>query len=406
VQRAIEEGLEDDPELTADLLPTPVHHHPAGVEEDTEQVKIPAGAIAAGASLAKVATTRTAAGALADAPTEQVDRSGGGGPPEHTVQWGDSTPEPPRGIHPPMSVEQYRESRQGEERSRRGRYMLIGVVVATALAVALGWYVGVGRYLDTPRYVGMSEAQAIKEAKQDGFTFTVEKRAYSETAPLGTVMSTNPEAGDRILAGDTIEGVISRGKERYLIPNLKGRTLEEATNALEKLNLKVGDISTAFDEKVDKSKVVKAADFRVGSEVKRGTTVDLVVSKGRKPIDIPDYTGKRGSDAVAGLEKAGFKVEVGRAYSDDVDRGRVISQAPNDGTGFKDDTIRILVSRGPEAIEVPNVLGKPRNEATKTLADDGVDVRAIGPGNFTVQAQTPGPGKKAKVGSTVTLAGF
>jgi eukaryotic-like serine/threonine-protein kinase len=406
VQRALEEGIEDDPGLTADLLPQPVHHQPAGVEEDTERVKVPAGAIAAGSALGAMAAGSSAT-AVTEARTEQVARTGGGGPPEHTVQWGDDqAPPSPRGIHPAMTVEQYRESRQGEQRSRRGRLMLIGVLVATALAVALGWYVGVGRYVDTPQLVGRTEAQALKEAKDAGFTFTVGRRAYSETAPLGTVISTSPEGGGRILPGDTIEGVISQGKERYAIPNLKGRTLDEATAALEKLRLTVGDVTTVYDEKVDKGKVVKAADFKVGFQVKRSTAVDLVMSKGRKPIGITDYTGKRESEATAGLEKAGFKVEIDRDYSDDVDKGRVISQSPNDGEGFKDDTITLEVSRGPEAIDVPNVLGKPRNEATKILEDDGFKVRAFGPGNFTVQAQTPGSDKKAKVGSTVTLAGF
>ena len=232
VQRALEEGIEDDPELTADLLPQPAHQ-PAGVEEDTEQVKIPAGAMAAGAVLGSSARTGTA---LTEAPTEVVGRTGGGGPPEHTVQWGtDPTPEPPRGIHPPMTVEQYRASRQGEENGRRGRIMLIGVIIATILAIALGWYVGVGRYVDTPQLVGRTESQAIKEAKDAGFTFTVDKRAYHETAPLGTVISTDPGPGDRILPGDTIEAVVSQGKERYEIPNLKGRTIDEAQAALEKL---------------------------------------------------------------------------------------------------------------------------------------------------------------------------
>jgi serine/threonine-protein kinase len=404
VQRALEEGLEDDPGLTADLLPQPVHHQPAGVDEDTEQVKVPAGAFAAGSVLGAVAAS--SATAVSEARTELVGRTGGGGPPEHTVQWGDRTPPPPRGIHPPMTVEQYRESRQGEQRSRRGRIMLIGVLIATALAVALGWYVGVGRYVDTPQLVGRTEAQALKEAKDAGFTFTVGKRTYSETAPLGTVISTNPEGGGRILPGDTIEGVISQGKERYDIPNLKGKTPDEATTALENLNLEVGDVSTVYDEKVDKGKVIRAADFKVGFPVKRGTVVDLVVSKGRKPINITDYTGERASEAAPALEKAGFNVEIDRDYSDDVGKGRVISQSPNDGEGFKGDTITLEVSRGPETIDVPNVLGKPRNEATKILEDEGFEVRAFGPGNFTVQAQTPSSDKKAKIGSTVTLAGF
>jgi serine/threonine-protein kinase len=403
VQRALEEGIEDDPELTADLLPHPAHH-PAGVEEDTEQVKIPAGAMAAGAVLGSSARTGTA---LTEAPTEVVGRTGGGGPPEHTVQWGsDPRPEPPRGIHPPMTVEQYRASRQGEANSRRGRIMLIGVIIATILAIALGWYVGIGRYVDTPQLVGRTESQAIKEAKDAGFTFTVDKRAFHETAPLGTVISTDPGPGDRILPGEEIQAVVSRGKERYEIPNLKGRTIDEAQAALEKLNLKVGEFSTAYDEKVDKGKVVGAADFRVGSQVKRSTVIDLVVSRGRKPIDITDYTGKPQDEAEAALEKAGFKVSLDPEYSDDVAKGRVISQSPHDGTGYKDDTITLEVSRGPEAISVPNVLGKPRNEATKILRDAGFKVRAFGPGNFTVQAQTPSSDKKAKVGSTVTLAGF
>jgi serine/threonine-protein kinase len=357
--------------------------------------------------MAAVATA-SASTSLDDALTEKVGRTGDDGPPEHTVQWGaDAEPDPaPRGLHPPMTVEQYRESREGEQQGRRGRLMLIGVIVATALAVALGWYVGIGRYENTPGLLGKAEAQAIAEAKEAGFTFTVADRKFSETAPLGTVISTDPEPGDRILPGDTIEGVISQGKERYEIPDLKGRTLDEAQATLDKLRLEVGEVTKAFSERVDKGKVIKAEDFRVGTEVKRGTPVDLIVSKGRKPIGITDYTGRPASEATSGLEKAGFKVEIDRDYSDDVDKGRVISQSPNDGTGFKNDTITLEVSRGPEAIEVPDVVGKPRNEATKILRDDGFEVRAFGPGNFIVRAQTPGANTKAKVGSTITLAGF
>ena len=406
VQRALEEGIEDDPGLTADLLPQPVHHQPAGVDEDTEQVKVPAGAFAAGSVLGAVATGSSAT-AVSEARTELVDRNGGGGPPEHTVQWGDDSPPPvPRGIHPPITVEQYRESKQGEQRSRRGRLMLIGVVIATALAVALGWYVGVGRYVDTPQLVGRPRRRRSRRRRTQASRSPSASARTPRPRRWAPSSARTPRAGERILPGDTIEGVISQGKERYDIPNLKGKTPDEATTTLENLNLEVGDISTVYDEKVDKGKVVRAADFKVGFPVKRGTVVDLVVSKGRKPIDIKNYTGERASEATTGLENAGFNVEIDRDYSDDVGKGRVISQSPNDGEGFKGDTITLEVSRGPETIDVPNVLGKPRNEATKILEDEGFRVRAFGPGNFTVQAQTPNSDRKAKIGSTVTLAGF
>jgi serine/threonine-protein kinase len=409
VQRALEEGLEEDAELTADLLPAPAHHQPAGVEEDTQQVAVPAGAMALAGAAAAGATTSTPS---ADSVTEVVDRAPEtalpqGGPPEHTVQWGEGQPAPPiRGLVPPMSVEQYREMRQNEVRNPRGRYMLIGVILATILAVVLGWYVGIGRYVDTPMLVGRTETAALQEAEDAGFSFTVGKRAFSETAPLGTVISTDPKPGDRILPGATIEGIVSKGKERYAIPNLKGRTLDEATSALEKLKLKIGDLDQAYDEKVDEGKVIRAKDFAVGASVKRGTTVDLVLSKGRKPIDITDYTGKKASDAEAALDKAGFRVEIDRDYSDDVDKGRVISQTPSSGTGFRNDVITLEVSRGPEAIDVPNVVGQHRTQAEKILGDAGFKVRAVGTGNFVVVAQRPSGSDEAKPGSTVTILGF
>ncbi len=404
VQRALEEGLDDDPALTADLLPTPAQRR-AGGDEDTEQVAVPAGVLFAATS-APTSAAPLGVGVGADEPTELVSRTGGGGPAEPTVQWSSGPDPSPRGLQPPMSVEQYRSVRQDESTSRRGRIMLIAVLVATMLAAGIGWYVGVGRFVDTPQLVGQAEARAASAAEDAGFSFAVSDRAFSETVPLGVVMKTDPGPGDRILPGGTIEAVVSKGKERYEIPDLKGMSLDEAGDELSKLNLEIGDTEKVFDEKVDKGKVIKAQEFKVGALVKRDTVVDLVVSKGRKPIDIVDYTGKTQSTATKGLEKAGFIVQVDRAYSDDVDKGRVIRQSPNQGTGFKKDTITITVSRGPEAISVPDVLGKRRNEATTILEDAGFKVRAFGPGNFTVQAQTPGSDKKAKVGSTITIAGF
>ena len=95
VQRALEEGVEDDPGLTADLLPHPVHHQPAGVDEDTEQVKVPAGALAAG-SVARGGRDQQRCHSGHRSPHRGGRPHGGGGPPEHTVQWGDEPDTPPR----------------------------------------------------------------------------------------------------------------------------------------------------------------------------------------------------------------------------------------------------------------------------------------------------------------------
>ncbi|WP_230973389.1 Stk1 family PASTA domain-containing Ser/Thr kinase [Aeromicrobium terrae] len=407
VQRALEEGLKDDPELTADLMPSAPVHHAAGVEEDTEQVPRPTGGVAAATGLAGAAVSgaavASATSAAEDAPTEAVGWVTAAEDVQPTVQWSAGSP-PPTGVQPPISPREYREATPDGPASRRGRLSLVAVIVAALVLAGVGWYIGIGRYVETPVLVGSSETQAAKDAEDAGFEFEVVKRSYSETAPLGTVISTDPGAGDRILPGGTIEAVVSRGKERYPIPNLKGQTLDEATAALEKLNLRVGDVTTAYDEKVEKGQVVRAAEFRVGDQVKRNTAVDLVLSKGRKPIDIVDYTGKSGSGAKKALEKAGFKVSIEQAFSDEVPKGDVISQSPSSGAGFKKDTIVLTVSRGPEFIPVPDMVGHSKNFAIKQLEAAGFKVRAVlGTGNFKVRSQSPRGGTKARVGSTVTI---
>jgi beta-lactam-binding protein with PASTA domain len=198
--------------------------------------------------------------------------------------------------------------------------------------------------------------------------------------------------------------VVSKGPDRVQLPGkLKGLTVDEAKAALAKVDLVLGDTKPVYDEKVDKGRVIKATNVTADDQLRRGTEVVLAVSKGRKPIRVEDYTGRPVADARTGLEGAGFTVEVRETFSQDVDKGVVISQDPDSGTKFKDDTITLTVSKGPEIVRVPNVIGKKRNQATKILEKAGFTVQALGTGNFTVRASNPGRGSRREKGSTVTI---
>ena len=407
VERALAEGLDDDPDLTADLRPRPTAPddeptRPVVLEHESPDGELSGPLPADGAD----DVDDDGATVLVDRDTGEVVARA-----EPTMRWSSdawagapaAVAHPP-GLHPQVSAEDYRRSREHERSSRRGRVLLVAAVVAALVLAGVGYWLGVGRYADVPQLVGQAEAQAAQEAEAAGFAFDVTRRAFSETAPLGTVLSTDPAAGDRLLPGDTIHAVVSKGKERYAIPNVQGRTVEQARAVFEELTLQVGDVTEAYSEKIPEGRIVRAVDYKAGQQVKRGTVIDLVVSRGRQPIEVVDQTGKPQAEAVEALESASFRVEVTQQFSDDVAKGVVISQSPADGTRFKGDTITLVVSRGPENVDVPDVTGRPRAEAVQVLEDAGfeVDVQNRIPGTDVVVLQRPGSGQ-ARVGSTVVI---
>lgn len=407
VQRALDAGLTDDPDLVADLLPG---GRPADEGDEAPTVSVP-----------RVAPVATASPASESAPTESVEVS------EATMQWSngltpvdaetraglDAPPELPEaadrpvGLHPIMSAEDYKKARAGESKSRRGRNLLILAIALALVVFGIGYYFSVGRYVDTPMLTGSAETVARENAEAEGFEFKVAERAFSEDAPLGTVISTDPGPGDKILPGGTIDAVVSKGPDRVNVPkNLKGMTLADAEAALEKVDLKLGDTKTAYDEKVAKGRVIGATNRKVTDELKRGTVITLAISKGRQPIKVQDYTGKPFAEAEAALKKAGFEVSASEAFSDDVPKGTVISQSPKDGTEFKNTTITLVVSKGPDVVTVPDVVGMRKVQARTALQEAGLVVRSLnfpGAGNYRVVRQTPAAGKEVKRGSTVII---
>ena len=375
VQRALDQGLESDAALSAQLFPTGgadmVQHDDPDQPRDDKS---------------------TDAASPMFATAEPLS--------EPTVAWTTGAPPPPRGIVPAVSVEHYREDRRSLDDSKRGLYILLGVLGLALIIASVSWYFGIARYERAPRLVGMSETNAMSEAKAAGFGFKVERRAFSETAPLGTVMTTDPEPGNRVLPGAVILGTVSKGPERHPVPDLTGKTTAEAIDALRKERWRVGNVTRDWSDTVAKGRVSELAGVKVGDRLRRNARVSFVVSKGREPIDVVNTTGQTRGGAFATLQNLGFAVAVRQAYSDQVAAGRVISQTPSGGTHYRGDTITITVSLGPEEVDVPNVVGQDCDSGDDELSK-WFDVERSG-GDGPIVSQSP-PSGKAKVGSTVTI---
>ncbi|MEE1765400.1 Stk1 family PASTA domain-containing Ser/Thr kinase [Streptomyces sp. SP18BB07] len=89
---------------------------------------------------------------------------------------------------------------------------------------------------------------------------------------------------------------------------------------------------------------------------------------------VPAVLQQSEADATRRLEGAGLDVDVKQAFSDTVERGRVIGTDPAPGERIRDnDTVTVTISRGPQTVKVPDLKGTPLAEAKTQLKDDGLE---------------------------------
>ena len=101
---------------------------------------------------------------------------------------------------------------------------------------------------------------------------------------------------------------------------------------MQRANLSLDEVSEKYSDAV-RDGVVLSASKKPGASLKRGTGIDLVVSKGPAPIPIKNYVGKKFGPSAAALRKAGFTVVAERKHSDEVAKGLVLAQDPKSGQG-------------------------------------------------------------------------
>jgi eukaryotic-like serine/threonine-protein kinase len=190
------------------------------------------------------------------------------------------------------------------------------------------------------------------------------------------------------------------------VPQLAGLELDAAKRALDGIKLVTGTVTRSYSETVPAGRIVNYLP-KFDTVMKPGNTVSLSVSLGKKPITVPDTTGKPVKDATRTLRKAGFVVQRTDVFNETVREGRVISQTPNSGTRFAKDSIQLVVSKGPALRDVPNVKRKQLADAQQILTTAGFVVKVeqapFHLGLNLVAGQNPAAGQKAKPGSTVIV---
>ena len=312
---------------------------------------------------------------------------------------------PARHRRPPQTPDSSSQQRPPSTRRRwRGPIVFVSVLLLAAAVAGGAWWYGAGRYSATPSLIDLTVDEARALAAEEGLTVVEAGSRFSEVVDPGRVVATEPAPGERILNAGTIEIFTSRGPERYVVPELVGKAADEAEEALAAAGIPVGEIAEEFHDEVPEG-VVISQSIPAGDELRRDMTVSIVVSKGRQPIEIEDFTGRPLSEAEQALTAAGFEVVVEERTDPSVPAGTVISQDPSSGTGFRGDQIRLQVSPDHNLrIPVPDVVGMDVAAARILLTAVGFEVEVKNRGFAReVVAQNPRAGQLRELGSTVRL---
>jgi serine/threonine-protein kinase len=280
-------------------------------------------------------------------------------------------------------------------------------VIALAAGIGAYWF-GWARYTATPGVIGLSQKAATAKLEQAGLEVRIGDPAYSESVPKGRVLDTDPTPGARVLDNGTVTLTMSLGKERYAVPKVKGKSVDAAQDLLREAHLVYGRTLKKYDEVAPKGRVI-GSDPKAGTKEPPGFQVDLIVSKGPRPIHIRDWTGVSADRAIRTLRARGLQVDAGsQEYSDTIAEGHVISQSPVGQVLHRGDTVTLVVSKGPHMVQVPTDLrGMGVRDARSALEDLGFHVEMkrtdFFVGLWYVVGSDPDPGSMAPYGSAVTI---
>lgn len=284
---------------------------------------------------------------------------------------------------------------------------LLALLLLAGGAYGVYWWFdsGPGKRVAVTDVSGMPLEQAQQELAAAGFTNVDEEREFSDTVDLDSIISTDPAGGELIHPEEQILLLVSDGVEHLNVPAVEGLSGEGAQDTLKNARFEPV-VEEAYSETVSAGNVISQIPA-AGESVPHSSQVTITVSLGREPIAVPSVVNVTRDEAVNAINAQELNPSITEVYSDTVAEGLVVSQDPTpDSTLFRGDTVELVVSLGPELVEVPNVFWLQEGPATDLLEEQGFHVeydRILGGIFGTVRDQSPAAGTLVEPGTTITL---
>jgi serine/threonine-protein kinase len=286
---------------------------------------------------------------------------------------------------------------------RSGRWVVILTLLAIVASIGSGWWfsTGPGGQAIIPELEGRSLEVAISALEPIGLK-VIQQQEHS-AQPVGLVTRTEPIAGTRVAKQSEVTVFVSLGPKQVLVPEPLGLGLEEAKQLLLSAGLNPGKVSSFFTD--TEAGQVFAFSKPSGTLLNEGSVLDLQLSLG----PLPEVAGTNSTRATETLEALGLTVTAVQVFSDAVGAGQVVALEALVDPLPESASVTLKVSKGPEFVTMPNVVGETVAAAQNALKSLGllvtVDTDQLSSrfGVVKVTKQNPAASSRVRVGTQVTI---
>jgi beta-lactam-binding protein with PASTA domain/tRNA A-37 threonylcarbamoyl transferase component Bud32 len=329
-------------------------------------------------------------------------------PPSAATEITSRTPRPPVPYAPPSAYYDY------DEPPRRALWPWLVALLFVTAALVGGYFLysqiqdqlSGSKTVPVGNYVGIREADAVAKIRAIGLKPNPVRQPNAKVDET-FVFSQTPKPGERTPKNNYVTIYVSTGLPKTAVPDVVGKQLDEALSALQDAKLKGKAVPVESDK--PQGEVISQSPT-AGASVAQDSRVRLKVSKGPKPVAVPNVISSSFDSANSTLLAKGFAVSRTDVKSDQP-KDTVIGMSPGPGT-FQPPgtTINLTVSKGPTTSTVPTVTSLSQSDAQAQLKASGFGVRIV-PQPVTdqnqdgiVQTQDPPGGAQAPPGTVVTIA--
>jgi serine/threonine-protein kinase len=331
-------------------------------------------------------------------------------PPTAATEITSRTPRPPGPHAPPSAYYDY------DKPPRRALWPWLVALLFVTAALVGGYFLysqiqdqlSGSKTVPVGNYRGLREAAAVQKILSIGLRAQPVRQPNADPRfPETYVFQQTPNPGDRTPKNNFVTIYVSLGPPKTNVPSLVGEPLDKALSDLQDAKLKGKAIPTESDK--PQGEVISQSPT-AGASVKQGSLVKLKVSKGPKPVAVPNVIGSTFDSANSTLLGSGFAV-LRKDVKSDSPKDTVIDTSPGPGTlQPPGTTITVTVSKGPTTSTVPDVTTLSQSDAQATLKASGFGVKIVtqpvtdSSQDGFVQTQDPPGGSRQPPGTIVTIA--